>query len=160
MGVCEGYDQQRRAYCSCMDWFHWSALTVLKPPLCFHVACIALVEEINWQTGITDPKKKIQIGSFQLDARGNINAHEVTNYLHMQAYMNNCIASQIHRAACTSLVLRSNNKRLCSRDSRSLFMSDSDSLSYRWRYRCFSAELSVPKIGQIGRAHVWTPVTR
>jgi hypothetical protein len=41
------------------------------------LACIALIEEINWQTGITDPKKKIQIGNFQLDAKGNMKAREV-----------------------------------------------------------------------------------
>jgi hypothetical protein len=40
-------------------------------------ACIALIEEINWQTGIVSPKKKMQIGSFQLDAKGNMHVREV-----------------------------------------------------------------------------------
>lgn len=41
-------------------------------------ACIALVEELNWLTGITSPKKKIQVGSFHLDSKGNSGAREVS----------------------------------------------------------------------------------
>lgn len=37
-----------------------------------------MVDELNWLTGITSPKKKIQIGSFHLDAKGNSGAREVS----------------------------------------------------------------------------------
>ncbi len=40
-------------------------------------ACLALVEDMNWEIAATDPKQKIQIGSFRIDPQGRQDLREV-----------------------------------------------------------------------------------
>jgi len=66
-------------------------------------ACIALVEELNWLTGITNPKLKIQVGSFHLDAKGNSGAKEVSGKLD-----DKLINTEVHRP-----IIHNYNKHVC-----------------------------------------------
>jgi hypothetical protein len=40
-------------------------------------ACIALVDEMNWQIGQVDTKSTLQVGSFRVDSRGNQGLREI-----------------------------------------------------------------------------------
>lgn len=40
-------------------------------------ACLALIDEVTWDISQVDPKKKIQIGSFRIDSKGNQALQEI-----------------------------------------------------------------------------------
>ncbi len=40
-------------------------------------ACLAVVEEMEYEIGKIDPRKTIQVGSFRVDSRGNQDLREV-----------------------------------------------------------------------------------
>jgi len=48
----------------------------------YYTACIAMVDEMNWDIDHVDKKSTIQVGSFRVDPKGNQGLREVSNSPH------------------------------------------------------------------------------